>query len=84
MILSTNNHRLKRKPKLFVFLTVFVEKPNKHLEFIKHTLVSVWHNPIVVYSNAIYFASNFDSLTDETLLIFNMKQKTIIKKVQSK
>jgi len=30
----------------------------------------------MVYSNAMYFASHFDMLTDEVLLQFNVKQKS--------
>ena len=29
----------------------------------------------MVYSNALYFASHFDKLTDEVLSTFNVKQK---------
>ena len=30
----------------------------------------------MVYSNALYFASHFDKLTDEVLSTFNVKQKS--------
>jgi len=30
----------------------------------------------MVYSNAVYFGSHFDSLTDEILTIFEVKQKS--------
>jgi|COG998Drversion2_1049125.scaffolds.fasta_scaffold619497_1 hypothetical protein len=38
----------------------------------------------MVYSNAIYFALEFDKLTDEVLSSFRVKQKIITKKVQAR
>lgn len=37
----------------------------------------------MAYSNAIYFRSHFNNLTDEILAIFNIKQK-LQKKIQTK
>ncbi len=39
-------------------------------------LVLVSRNYHMVYSNALYFASQFDKLTEEVLSTFNEKQKS--------
>ena len=40
------------------------------------TLVLVSRSYIMVYSNALYFASHFDKLTEEVLSTLNEKQKS--------
>jgi len=63
------------KSELFVFPDIFVEKTNKRKEFSKHAIVPVWRSGNMVYSNALYFASQFDKLTDEVLSSFSAKEK---------